>query len=95
MSLDKGKVEKVAHLARLAINEEDIPQYVRDLSDILDLVSQMNAAGTTGVTPMAHPLDDVQRMRPDEITEVNQRRHLQRTAPLSEGGLYLVPKVIE
>ena len=95
MSLDAEEVRKIAHLARLAIDDDDIPDYARDLSGILDLVEQMNAADTRGVTPMAHPLDAAQRLRPDVVTEDNRREHLQRHAPAVENGLYLVPRVIE
>jgi aspartyl-tRNA(Asn)/glutamyl-tRNA(Gln) amidotransferase subunit C len=95
MALDKTDVEKIAHLARIALSEDDIPTYARNLSNILDLVEQMNAVDTTGVTPMAHPLDAVARLREDEATEPNQREHFQQVAPLTENGLYLVPKVIE
>ena len=55
----------------------------------------MNAIDTSDVEPMAHPLDAVQRLRKDEVTEQNQRDHYQQVAPLTEAGLYLVPKVIE
>jgi aspartyl-tRNA(Asn)/glutamyl-tRNA(Gln) amidotransferase subunit C len=95
MSLDKTDVEKIAHLARLAIAEEDIPGYAQNLSNILDLVEQMNAVNTDDVTPMAHPLDAHQRLREDKVTETNQREHFQQVASAVENGLYLVPKVIE
>ena len=95
MSLDKTDVEKIAHLARLAIAEEDIPGYAQNLSSILDLVEQMNAVDTDDVTPMAHPLDAHQRLREDKVTESNQREHFQEVANAVENGLYLVPKVIE
>ena len=95
MSLGPAEVAKIAHLARLAIREQDAPAYARNLSAILDLVAQMNAVDTTGVAPMAHPLDMAQRLRADEITEPNQRAHFQTIAPQVEAGLYLVPKVIE
>lgn len=95
MSLEPAEVRKIAQLARLAIAEDDIPGYVRELSAILELVEQMNAVDTGGVTPMAHPLDMSQRLRDDAVTETDQREHFQRTAPLTEAGLYLVPKVIE
>ena len=95
MSLGPAEVAKIAHLARLAIREQDAPAYARNLSAILDLVAQMNAVDTTGVAPMAHPLDMAQRLRADEITEANQREHFQTIAPQVEAGLYLVPKVIE
>jgi aspartyl-tRNA(Asn)/glutamyl-tRNA(Gln) amidotransferase subunit C len=95
MSLTKKDVENIAHLARLAIDDADIPNYANNLSSILELVEQMNAIDTTDVEPMAHPLDAVQRLRKDEVTEQNQREHFQQVAPMTEAGLYLVPKVIE
>jgi aspartyl-tRNA(Asn)/glutamyl-tRNA(Gln) amidotransferase subunit C len=95
MALSKEDVENIAHLARLAIDAKDIPEYERNLSNILDLVEQMNQVDTTDIQPMAHPLDAVQRLRPDEVTETDQREHFQAVAPATEGGLYLVPKVIE
>jgi aspartyl-tRNA(Asn)/glutamyl-tRNA(Gln) amidotransferase subunit C len=95
MSLEKSDVEKIAHLARLAIDEKDVPEYAKNLSNILDLVEQMSSVNTDDVTPMAHPLDATQRLRPDEVTETNQRDHFQKVAPNVEDGLYLVPKVIE
>ncbi len=95
MSLGPAEVAKITHLSQLAIREQAAPAYVRDLLAILDLVAQMNAVDTTGVTPMAHPLDMAQRLRADEVAEPNQREHFQAIAPQIEAGLYLVPKVIE
>ncbi len=95
MSLTRSDVEKIAHLARLALREEDIPAYARTLTAILDMVAQMNAVDTRDVTPMAHPLEAVQRLRPDEVTEKDQRERFQAIAPQVEAGLYLVPRVIE
>lgn len=95
MSLDKATVEKIAHLARLSINASDVPQYINDLSNILELVNQMNSVDTANVTPMAHPLDMPQRLRPDVVTEANQREIFQSIAPQVKKGLYLVPKVID
>ena len=95
MSLERSDVERIAHLARLAIDEQKVDSYAADLSKIIDLVEQMNAVETEGVTPMAHPLHMSQRLRPDEVTETDKREKYQRIAPLTEAGLYLVPKVIE
>lgn len=95
MSLEKQDIEKIAHLARLGIDEKDMPEYARNLTNILDLVEQMNAKDTEGVMPMAHPLDAHQRLRADEVTEKNQREHFQENAPEVEAGLFLVPQVIE
>ena len=95
MALEASQVEKIAHLARLGINAEDIPAYARNLSDILAFVEQLEEVDTTSVVPLAHPLDAVQRLRADEVTETDQREVVQSHAPQTEAGLYLVPKVIE
>jgi aspartyl-tRNA(Asn)/glutamyl-tRNA(Gln) amidotransferase subunit C len=95
MSLERKDVEKIAHLARLEVAENDMPEYARNLSNILDLVAQMDSVNTDDVVPMAHPLDAVQRLREDVVTEADQRDHFQQIAPQTENGLYLVPKVIE
>ena len=95
MSLDRSDVDKIAHLARLQIEEQDAPEYAKNLSNILDLVDQMQAVDTSDVSPMAHPLDAVQRLRSDAVTEENQRDKLQSVAPAVENGLFQVPKVIE
>ncbi len=95
MSVDKSDIEKIAHLARLQIDEADVDGYTTNLANILDLVAQMNSVDTGQVTPMAHPMDAVQRLREDVVTETNQREHFQAIAPQVEDGLYLVPRVIE
>ncbi|MEX1057410.1 MAG: Asp-tRNA(Asn)/Glu-tRNA(Gln) amidotransferase subunit GatC [Natronospirillum sp.] len=95
MSLDRSQVEDIAMLARLKIDEQDVPAYVTALSSILDLVDEMQATDTTGVAPLSNPLDAKQRLRADVVTEPNQREHFQAIAPQTEAGLYLVPQVIE
>ena len=95
MALDASDVEKIAHLARLGIDAGDIPGYARNLTAILAFVEQLNSVDTTGVEPLAHPLDATQRLRPDAVTETNNREHFQKVAPETEAGLYLVPQVIE
>ncbi|MBY4676746.1 Asp-tRNA(Asn)/Glu-tRNA(Gln) amidotransferase subunit GatC [Marinobacterium arenosum] len=95
MALDRSDVEKIAHLARLQIDEQDIPEYTQNLSNILDLVDQMQAVDTRDIEPMANALDAVQRLRKDEVSEPNRREALQAVAPAVENGLFQVPKVIE
>ena len=95
MNLERSDVIKIAHLARLEIAEEHIPDYARNLSAILDLVAQMDAEDTRDVRPMAHPLDAKQRLRADEVSETDDKERFQALAPQAEAGLYLVPKVIE
>lgn len=95
MSLERADVQKIAHLARLAVSDAEADALVKDLSNILDLVAQMDAVDTDQVEPMAHPTDMAQRLRPDEVTEADQRDTFQAHAPAVENGLFLVPKVIE
>ena len=95
MALDKTEVEKIAHLARLHVNENEAEEVAGRISEILTLIDKMQAIDTDNVEPLSHPLDVVQRLRPDQVTESDQREHLQKLAPKSEGGLYLVPVVIE
>lgn len=95
MALDKAEVEKIAHLAQLHISEFETREVTTRITDILALIDQMKSVDTDAVEPLAHPLDLVQRLRADKITEENQRDKLQQLAPASEDGLYLVPKVLD
>ena len=93
-ALTAKDITKIARLARIEIAEPDISKHADDLSKIIDFVAQINSINTDGITPMAHSQDVNQRLRPDEINEINQRELLQSIAPQTENGLYLVPKVI-
>lgn len=95
MTISQSEIQKIARLARLTIDEGHIHAMTRDVSAILDFVEQMSAVDTTGVVPMAHPMDATQPLREDVVTEHDQRELFQRNAPETESGLYLVPKVIE
>ncbi|RKZ57277.1 MAG: Asp-tRNA(Asn)/Glu-tRNA(Gln) amidotransferase GatCAB subunit C [Gammaproteobacteria bacterium] len=95
MSIEVDEVKKIAKLACLSVDDADIQDYATNLSNILDLVAQMNAVDTSGVTPMSHPFDVVQRLREDIVTATDRRDEFQAIAPKTEDGLYLVPKVIE
>ncbi len=94
MPIAKTEVEKIAHLARIAINASDIPSYARDLSNILKLVAKMADANTDNISPLAYRMDATQRLREDIVTEVDQHELLQQGAPKVVDGLYLVEKVI-
>ena len=95
MSLDKDQVRHIAALARLNLSDDEYGESVAKLSKIVDFVDQLSQADTEGVVPMAHPLDATQRLRPDAVTETDERDRYQENAPSVTGGLYLVPKVIE
>ncbi len=95
MSLSNKEVENIAHLARLGVDAQDLDSYASNLSRILEFVEALGAVDTSDVEPLAHPIDMAQRLRPDAVTESDQRELFQRVAPSVEGGLYLVPRVIE
>ncbi len=95
MSLSLADVEKVARLARLAMNEQEIQAAQTQLNSIFGLIAEMQAVDTTGIAPMSHAQDLAQRLRQDVVTETNQREAFQAIAPQVEQGLYLVPQVIE
>lgn len=95
MALTPQDIRKIANLARLHIDENEVEQYQHDLSRILEFVEQMNQVDVGDIEPMAHPQDLAQRLRNDQVTETDQRDKFQSIAPATQDGLYLVPKVIE
>jgi aspartyl-tRNA(Asn)/glutamyl-tRNA(Gln) amidotransferase subunit C len=94
VSLTKDQVRRIALLARLKLEESEFDDVVDKLSRIVDFVDQLQAAPTDGVAPMAHPLDQPQRLRPDTVTERIDRDAIQANAPAVKDGFYLVPKVL-
>ncbi len=95
MSISEQQLARVAELARIRLDAATVTEVTRRIGDILAMIDQMGAVDTTGVAPMANPLDATQRLRVDEITETDRRERFLAIAPLSEEGLYLVPRVIE
>ena len=95
MSLSTADVQKVARLARLAMNDTEIEAARTQSSGIFELIAEMQAVDTAGIAPMSHAQDLSQRLREDRVTEDNQRELFQHIAPQVEDGLYLVPQVIE
>ena len=96
MSLTRKDVEGIAHLARLQMTEAELAAYPESLSKILTLVDQLNAAPTGAIEPMAHPLEgEIQRLRPDGVTETDAHLKYQANAPQVASGLYVVQRVIE
>jgi aspartyl-tRNA(Asn)/glutamyl-tRNA(Gln) amidotransferase subunit C len=95
MALTKSDVAYIAHLARLEVSDDESEDYVEKLSSIIDLVAQLGELDTAGVTPMAHPLEMTQRLRPDVVTETDERERLQRNASYVGQGFYRVPRVVE
>lgn len=95
MSLNQEGVARIARLARIELSVAEAATMREQLNGILGFIEQLQAVDTTGIEPMAHAVDVVQRLRPDSVTEVDRRADFQAVAPEVEGGLYLVPKVIE
>ena len=95
MSLTIEQVQRIAHLARLALDEGEAATTQGHLNGIFQLIEQMQAVDTAGIEPMAHAQDVVQRLREDAVTEVNRRAAFQAVSPEVEAGMFLVPKVIE
>jgi aspartyl-tRNA(Asn)/glutamyl-tRNA(Gln) amidotransferase subunit C len=95
MTIKKEDVERIAHLARIQVDDTVLAKTTSSLGEVLALVDQLQAADTSGITPLAHPLDMAQRLRPDEVTETDRREALMEAAPEQEEGLFLVPRVID
>ena len=99
MALTPQDVSRIAHLARLDLSPQEQPLMLAQLNDFFKVVEQMRAVNTTGVEPLFTPLSAVEqvqlRLRDDVVTEGDQRAANQRSAPVVEDGLFLVPKVIE
>lgn len=95
MSLELKDVTHIANLARIEISDAEAQATLAQLTDIFALIEEMRAVNTDGVEPMSHGIEVNQRLREDRVTETVEREANQASAPQVEGGLYLVPKVIE
>ena len=95
IQMDKKTVSKIADLAKVQIDDNQIDNIVHNLEKILDLVDEMNSVDTDNVEPMSHPLNLKQELRVDEVTEKNLRDTFQENSTTSEDGYYKVPKIID
>ena len=99
MALTLTDVKRIAHLARLELPDADAEHTLAQLNEFFGLVEQMQAVDTTGIEPLAHPIEQIEevalRLRDDAVTEQVNREEFQRCAPAVQEGLFLVPKVIE
>ncbi|MBK46647.1 MAG: Asp-tRNA(Asn)/Glu-tRNA(Gln) amidotransferase GatCAB subunit C [Gammaproteobacteria bacterium] len=93
--MNKNTVSKIANLAKIEIDDSKIEGIAENLEKILDLVGEMNSIDTDNINPMSHPLNLKQVMRPDEVTEQDQRENFQKNSPSIENGYYKVPKIID
>mgnify|MGYP002378596914 CR=1 FL=1 len=99
MSLASSDISRIANLARLELDASGSERMLSQLNDFFDIVTQMRAVDTAGMTPLAHPFETIGdialRLREDVVSETENRDANQRSAPSVEAGLFLVPKVIE
>jgi aspartyl-tRNA(Asn)/glutamyl-tRNA(Gln) amidotransferase subunit C len=95
MSLKIADVHRIAHLARIQLSDAEAQERMNQLNDILAMIEQIGRVDTKGILPMSHPLDGVQRLREDAVSETPDRGRNLRNAPAQEDGLFLVPRVIE
>ena len=99
MSLSDDQVRRIARLARIEVRPDETAAVASRLNRVLGLIDQLSAVDTAGIEPMAHPLDAQlpggQRLRPDHVAETDRHELYQSSAPKTQDGLYLVPKVIE
>jgi aspartyl-tRNA(Asn)/glutamyl-tRNA(Gln) amidotransferase subunit C len=99
MALNPSDIERIANLARLELRGDEPARMLSSINSFFDIVEQMRAVDTTGIEPLAHPVAAIQevqlRLRPDVVSEPNNRQANQQSAPAVERGLFLVPRVIE
>jgi aspartyl-tRNA(Asn)/glutamyl-tRNA(Gln) amidotransferase subunit C len=95
MSVDAATVRRIAHLARIAINEEDIEHLQRELTSILAFVEQLAEVDIAGVEPMTSVTPMEMKKRPDRVTDGGIPDDILRNAPASQDRYFLVPKVVE
>lgn len=95
MSVNKDEIKYLSLLSRMDIDKNEIKDIEEKLTKIIDFVDQLQTISTDNIAPMAHPLNQSQRLRIDEVTETNDRENIQKNAQQIEKGMYLVPKVID
>ena len=95
LSINEDEIKYLSLLSRMDIDKNEIKDVEEKLSKIIDFVDQLQTISTDDIEPMAHPLNQSQRLRIDEVTETNDRENIQKNAQQIEKGMYLVPKVID
>jgi aspartyl-tRNA(Asn)/glutamyl-tRNA(Gln) amidotransferase subunit C len=95
MTIDKETVEKVAHLARLELNETEKQDMIKDMSKILDFMAKLNELDTTGIEPLVYMTNDVNVLRDDVVKQQVTHQEALQNAPKHDGNYFLVAKVIE
>lgn len=95
MSIDTQTARKVAHLARIAVKDEDLPALARELSGILTFMEQLNEVDIAGIEPMTSVTPMRLKRRQDVVTEGGMAEKILSNAPDAREGFFAVPKVVE
>ncbi|MDN3547074.1 Asp-tRNA(Asn)/Glu-tRNA(Gln) amidotransferase subunit GatC [Mucilaginibacter aquaedulcis] len=95
MTIDKETVEKVAHLARLELNETETQEMIKDMSKILDFMAKLNELDTSGVEPLVYMTNEVNVLREDVVKQQITHEEALENAPKHDKDYFLVAKVIE
>lgn len=95
MSVDEATVRRIAHLSRIAIGEEDVGRMRGELNAILAFVEQLNEVDVGGVEPMSSVTPMQLKRRTDIVTEGGDAARVLATAPRTEDGFFVVPKIVE
>jgi aspartyl-tRNA(Asn)/glutamyl-tRNA(Gln) amidotransferase subunit C len=95
MSVDSATVRRIAHLARISVNEDEIAPLQNELNAILAFVEQLNEVDVANVEPMTSVTPMQLRQREDKVTDGHYPDKIVANAPLSDDHFFLVPKVVE
>lgn len=95
MSVDAATVRRIAHLARIAVAEDEVEHLQGELNAILAFVEQLSEVDVEGVEPMTSVIPMAMKKRPDEVTDGGIPDDILKNAPAAQDGFFMVPKVVE
>jgi aspartyl-tRNA(Asn)/glutamyl-tRNA(Gln) amidotransferase subunit C len=95
MSVDDKTVRRIAHLARIAVADDEVEHLRGEINAILAFVEQLSEVDVAGVEPMTSVTPMVMKKRPDAVTDGGDADAVLRNAPATENNYFLVPKVVE
>lgn len=95
MLINRKEVEQIAVLAKLRVSESEIDAVAASLDSVVEMINHINEADTDKVKPMANPMDAVQRLRADKVTQTSNKETLLSMATQTDNDYFLVPTVVE
>ena len=95
MSVDHATVRRIAHLARIAVTDEEVPHLMGELNALLSFVAELAEVNVAGVEPMTSVIPMKMKMRPDVVTDLAGAETIVASAPVREDHFFVVPKVVE